>query len=155
MGIVQVNQDRRMLVFEDAYTLWTERWLTQTEAAQLLGVCMRTFRRQVELFFKWIKQNLRIKKFLGTSENPVKTQVWVAVSAYVLVAIVKRRLDLDAPLHTLLQILSVTLFEKMPLNQCLLERDHTSGQDMDPNQLSLFEYEPDTSASRWYLVSWP
>ena len=90
--------------------------------------------------FKWIRQNLRIKKFLGTSENPVKTQVWVAVSAYVLVAIVKRRLDLDAPLHTLLQILSVTLFEKMPLNQRLLEPDHRSGQDMDPNQLNLFEY---------------
>ena len=70
----------------------------------------------------------------------MKTQVWVAVSAYVLVAIVKRRLDLDAPLHTLLQILSVTLFEKMPLNQRLLELDHSSGQDMDPNQLNLFEY---------------
>ena len=69
-------------------------------------------RWQVELFFKWIKQHLRIKQFYGTSENAVKTQIWIAVSVYVLVAIVKKRLDLDASLYTLLQILSVTLFEK-------------------------------------------
>ena len=67
----------------------------------------------MELFFKWIKQHLRIKQFYGTSENAVKTQIWIAVSVYVLVAIVKKRLDLDASLYTLLQILSVTLFEKM------------------------------------------
>ena len=72
-------------------------------------------RWQVELFFKWIKQHLRIKQFYGTSENAVKTQIWIAVSVYVLVAIVKKRLDLDASLYTLLQILSVTLFEKMPI----------------------------------------
>ena len=76
-------------------------------------------RWQVELFFKWIKQHLRIKQFYGTSENAVKTQIWIAVSVYVLVAIVKKRLDLDASLYTLLQILSVTLFEKMPLHQAL------------------------------------
>ena len=71
----------------------------------------------MELFFKWIKQHLRIKQFYGTSENAVKTQIWIAVSVYVLVAIVKKRLDLDASLYTLLQILSVTLFEKMPIHQ--------------------------------------
>ena len=76
-------------------------------------------RWQVELFFKWIKQHLRIKRFYGTSENAVKTQIWIAVSVYVLVAIVKKRLNLDASLYTLLQILSVTLFEKMPINQAL------------------------------------
>ena len=73
----------------------------------------------MELFFKWIKQHLRIKQFYGTSENAVKTQIWIAVSVYVLVAIVKKRLDLDASLYTLLQILSVTLFEKMPIHQAL------------------------------------
>ena len=77
-------------------------------------------RWQVELFFKWIKQHLRIKQFYGTSENAVKTQIWIAVSVYVLVAIVKKRLDLDASLYTLLQILSVTLFEH------LRENAHTS-----------------------------
>ena len=75
----------------------------------------------MELFFKWIKQHLRIKQFYGTSENAVKTQIWIAVSVYVLVAIVKKRLDLDASLYTLLQILSVTLFEKMPIHQALAE----------------------------------
>ena len=73
----------------------------------------------MELFFKWIKQHLRIKQFYGTSENAVKTQIWIAVSVYVLVAIVKKRLDLDASLYTLLQILSVTFFEKMPTHQAL------------------------------------
>jgi len=81
-------------------------------------------RWQVELFFKWIKQHLRIKRFYGTSENAVKTQIWIAVSVYVLVAIVKKRLDLEASLYTLLQILSVTTFEKMPLKQTLTLADH-------------------------------
>ena len=97
-------------------------------------------RWQVELFFKWIKQHLRIKKFLGTSENAVKSQIWVAVCVYVLIAIIRKRLGLDASLYTLLQILSVTLFEKMPISQYLFEPDHTAGQGMDPNQLNLFEY---------------
>ena len=73
-------------------------------------------RWQVELFFKWVKQHLRIKRFFGTSENAVKTQIWIAVSVYVLVAIVKKRLQLKHSLYTLLQILSVAIFEKMPLN---------------------------------------
>src|SRR6476619_6575166 len=79
-------------------------------------------RWQVELFFKWIKQHLRIKRFFGTSENAVKTQIWIAVSVYVLVAIVKKQLALDASLYTLLQILSVTLFEKMPMHRSSTER---------------------------------
>jgi IS4 transposase len=83
-------------------------------------------RWQVELFFKWIKQHLRIKRFFGTSENAVKSQIWIAVSVYVLVAIVKKRLQLDASLYTLLQILSVTLFEKMPLHQALAGNEHSS-----------------------------
>ena len=74
-------------------------------------------RWQIELFFKWIKQHLRIKKFYGNSENAVRSQIWIAIAVYVLVAIIKKRLNLDASLYTLLQILSVTLFEKMPLQQ--------------------------------------
>jgi hypothetical protein len=72
---------------------------------------------------QWIKQHLRIKRFFGTSENAVKTQIWIAVSVYVLVAIIKKRLALDASLYTLLQILSVTLFEKMPIHQALAQDD--------------------------------
>ena len=79
---------------------------------------LQTFQRWwFELFFKGIKQHLRIKQFFGTSENAVKTQIWIAVSVYVLVAIVKKRLKLEASLYTLLQVLSVTLFEKLPLDQ--------------------------------------
>ena len=95
-------------------------------------------RWQVELFFKWIKQHLRIKAFYGTSENPVKTQIWIAVSVYVLVAIVRKRLELHASLYQILQILSVTLFEKMPILQALQPSD---SQDLSPdlsNQLDLF-----------------
>ena len=80
-------------------------------------------RWQVELFFKWIKQHLRIKAFYGTSENAVKTQVWIAISVYVLVAIVSKRLGLDASLYKILQILSVSLFEKTPILQALQASD--------------------------------
>jgi hypothetical protein len=75
----------------------------------------------VELFFKWMKQNLRIKGFYGTSENAVRTQIWIAISIYVLVAIIKKQLNLEVALHTLLQILSVTLFEKPPLQQAVAD----------------------------------
>ena len=82
-------------------------------------------RWQVELFFKWIKQHLRIKQFYGTSDNAVRTQIWIAVSVYVLVAIVKKRLGLEASLYTLLQVFSVTLFEKMPMSQAFPESTTT------------------------------
>jgi hypothetical protein len=97
-------------------------------------------RWQVELFFKWIKQHLRIKKFYGNSENAVKSQIWIAVSVYVLVAIVKKRLNLDASLYTLLQILSVTLFEKMPLQQAFPGNDYKLPDGVPCNQLNLFAY---------------
>ncbi len=96
-------------------------------------------RWQVELFFRWIKQHLRIKSFFGTSENAVKTQIWIAVSVYVLVAIIKKRFKLDLSLYTILQILSVTIFEKMPLNQVLVDSDYTSQQTETSNQLNLFD----------------
>jgi len=97
-------------------------------------------RWQVELFFKWIKQHLRIKAFYGTSENAVKTQIWIAVSIYLLVAIVKKKLDLPASLYTLLQVLSVTLFEKMPISQVLQQKDYTNLETAEPNQLILFDF---------------
>jgi transposase len=97
-------------------------------------------RWRVELFFKWIKQHLRIKAFYGTTENAVKTQIWIAVSVYLLVAIAKKRLDLPASLYTLLQVLSVTLFEKMPISQALQRSDYTTPIIPDPNQLSLFDF---------------
>lgn len=96
-------------------------------------------RWQVELFFKWVKQNLRVKKFLGTSENAVKTQIWCAIATYVLIAIIKKTLKIDASLHTCLQILSVSIFEKAQLNQVLQPNMHIKESDDVPNKLNLFE----------------
>ena len=93
-------------------------------------------RWQVELFFKWIKQHLRIKAFFGTSENAVKLQIWIAISVYVLVAIVRKRLNLTASLYEILQILSLTLFERIPLDQLLAQ---TVIAEFDEKQLSLWE----------------
>ena len=95
-------------------------------------------RWQVELFFKWIKQHLRIKKFYGTTENAVKTQIWIAITIYVLVAIVKKRLNTNASLYTILQILSLTLFEKTPLDQLLKNTETQMQNYQDSNQLNLF-----------------
>jgi IS4 transposase len=97
-------------------------------------------RWQVELFFKWIKQHLRIKAFYGTSENAVKTQIWIAVSVYVLVAIVRKRLGLEASLYQILQILSVTLFEKTPILQALQASDSDNDLLDASNQLILFDF---------------
>jgi transposase len=97
-------------------------------------------RWQVELFFKWIKQHLRIKRFYGTTENAVKTQIWSAVAVYVLVAIVKKDLHLEPSLYTLLQILSVTLFEKMPLQQALADSTVAPADSEISNQLSLLGF---------------
>jgi len=94
-------------------------------------------RWQVELFFKWIKQHLRIKAFYGTSENALKTQIWIAISVYVLVAIVKKRLKLDRSLYTILQILSVTMFEKTPILQVLSSPNYEIDTIDDDNQLNL------------------
>jgi len=93
----------------------------------------------VELFFKWIKQHLRIKAFYGTTENAVKTQVWIAVSVYVLVALVKKLLKLDQSLYTILQILSVTLFERTPILQLFSRVEYNEPKSDVANQLSLFD----------------
>jgi len=95
-------------------------------------------RWQVELFFKWIKQHLRIKAFFGTNESAVKTQIWIAISVYVLVAIAKKRLGVEASLYTILQILSLTLFEKIPLDQLLNDTTLENFDGENPTQLNLF-----------------
>ena len=95
-------------------------------------------RWQVELFFKWIKQHLRIKAFYGTSENAVKSQIWIAVSVYVLVAIVRKRLELEASLYQILQVLSLTLFEQTPILRALQQIDSQDELHCFSNQLNLF-----------------
>jgi len=97
-------------------------------------------RWQIELFFKWIKQHPRIKAFHGTSENAVKTQIWIAVSVYVLIAIIRKRLKLDASLYTLMQVFSVTVFEKASIESVVVQTADGSGFVMDDNQLNLFRY---------------
>ncbi len=96
-------------------------------------------RWQIKLFFKWIKQHLRIKAFYGTTENAMKTQIWIAISVYVLVAIVKRTLKIDSSLYTILQILSVTLFEKTPILQAFADSNCLDSKLMHANQLTLFD----------------
>ena len=131
----------RRIRFKDPESEKTLIFLTNLFGPPPTTVCeLYKARWQVELFFKWIKQHLRIKKFYGTSENAVKAQIWVAVSVYVLVAIIKKRLDLEVSLYTLLQVLSVTLFEKIPLNKGFFETKYTSEHDMITNQLNLFDY---------------
>lgn len=97
------------------------------------------YRWQIELFFKWIKQHLQINSFFGTSENAVKTQIWIAIIVYVLVAIIKKRLNLDMSLYTFLQILSVSVFEKVPILQLVTNLDYTNKTDLFHNQLNLFD----------------
>jgi len=130
----------RRIRFKDPETGKTLVFLTNLFSPPAVTICaLYKARWQVELFFKWIKQHLRIKSLYGTSENAVKSQIWIAVSVYVLVAIIKKRLNLDASLYTLLQIFSITLFEKIPLNTALFERSYNSEDDMFYNQMNLFE----------------
>ena len=131
----------RRIRFKDPESGKTLVFLTNNFALPAQTICaLYKARWQVELFFKWIKQHLRIKKFYGTSENAVKSQIWIAVSVYVLVAIVKKRLNLDASLYTLLQIFSLTLFEKMPIQQAFAGNDPFQNQDQNTNQLNLFAF---------------
>ena len=129
----------RRVRFKDPETGKTLVFLTNQMSLPAATICaLYKSRWQVELFFKWIKQHLRIKQFFGTSENAVKTQIWIAVSVYVLVAIVRKKLNIDASLYTLLQVLSLTLFEKMPLQQAFPADDYTSDNGSISNQLNLF-----------------
>jgi len=129
----------RRIRFKDPETAKMLVFITNQRTLPAATICaLYKSRWQVELFFKWIKQHLRIKRFYGTSENAVKTQIWIAVSVYVLVAIVKKRLSLDISLYTLLQVLSLTLFEKMPILQALSQQPPANEQPAMANQLDLF-----------------
>jgi hypothetical protein len=129
----------RRIRFKDPETAKTLIFLTNNFVLPALTITeLYRCRWQVELFFKWIKQHLRIKAFFGTSENAVKSQIWIAVSAYVLVAIVKKRMQLPASLYEILQILSLTMFEKIPLDQLLAQTIRNQVQPIFDNQLILF-----------------
>ena len=128
----------RRIRFKDPETAKTLVFLTNNFALPALTIgALYKSRWSVELFFRWIKQHLRIKRFFGTSENAVKTQVWTAVAVYVLVAIIRKRLDLQFSQHSMLQILSVTPFEKVPLFQLLNEMAPVETSLTNPNQLIL------------------
>jgi hypothetical protein len=131
----------RRVRFRDQKTGKTLVFLTNQTALSALTICdLYKSRWQVELFFKWIKQHLRIKQFYGTSENAVKTQIWIAVSVYVLAAIVRKRLKLDVSLYTLMQVFSVTVFEKASIESIILQTADSSEPVMDDTQLNLFSY---------------
>jgi hypothetical protein len=131
----------RRVSYFDTETNKRLKFLTNNFALPALTIAQAYKRRwQVELFFRWIKQHLRIKSFFGTSENAVKTQIWIAVSVYVLVAIVRKRLGLQVSLYQILQILSVTLFEKVPILRALEVPDLQSDLVEDRNQLILFSF---------------
>ena len=130
----------RRIRFKDPVTGKTLVFLTNNFALPALTITqLYRCRWQVELFFKWIKQHLRIKAFFGTTENAVKTQIWIAISVYVLIAIVKKRLNLSATLFELLQILSLTVFERVPLIQLLTRCTPVDQSANSQNQLNLFK----------------
>ena len=133
-------QPLRRIKYYDIKSNKTFNLLTNnfTVPAQTIADLYR-YRWQVELFFKWIKQHLRIKSFFGTTKNAVKSQIWIAISVYVLVAIIKKRLDLKIELYTILQILSLTLFEKTPLDQLLMISENKHEPDEITKQLNLFD----------------
>jgi hypothetical protein len=131
----------RRVRFRDPKTAKTLVFLTNQTALPALTICdLYKSRWQVELFFKWIKQHLRIKQFYGISENAVKTQIWIAVSVYVLAAIVRKRLKLEVSLYTLMQVFSVTVFEKASIESIISQTADSSESVMDDNQLNLFGY---------------
>ena len=131
----------RRVRFRDPETAKSLVFLTNQTSLPALTICaLYKSRWQVELFFKWIKQHLRIKRFYGTSENAVKTQIWIAVSVYVLVAIVRKRLGQEVSLYTLLQVISVTVFEKMPIQSAFLAETDQIDSAIYANQLTLFTF---------------
>ncbi len=129
----------RRVKYHDAETDKTLVFLTNNFTLPALTIAkLYKCRWQVELFFKWIKQNLRVKTFYGTSDNAVKTQIWIAITVYVLVAIIKKQLNINISLYTMLQVLSVSVFEKVPLLQLLTEHDYESEGAGPDKQLYLF-----------------
>jgi hypothetical protein len=131
----------RRIRFRDPETGKTLVFLTNQTTLPASTICdLYKSRWKVELFFKWIKQHLRIKRFYGTSENAVKTQIWIAVSVYVLVAIVRKRLNVEASLYTLMQVFSVTIFEKLAIRTALLPGAYNSESDIENKQLNSFGF---------------
>jgi len=137
---VDYPQALRRVKYHDTATGKTFNFLTNnfTISAQIVADLYKQ-RWQVELFFKWIKQHLRIKSFYGTSENAVKSQIWIAVSVYVLIAIIKKRLGIKENLYTILQVLSITVFEKTPLVQAVTGSDYKNDKPSNAIQLKLFD----------------
>lgn len=130
----------RRVKYRDAETEKTFVFLTNNFSLSSIAVAaMYRQRWQVELFFKWIKQNLRIKSFYGTTENAVKTQIWIAISVYILVAILKKELKIETSLYTILQVLSVNAFERTPLLQLVANTAYRNQPEQDSNQLKLFD----------------
>src|SRR5271157_2645345 len=131
----------RRIRFRDPETGKTLVFLTNQTTLPASTICdLYKSRWKVELFFKWIKQHLRIKRFYGTSENAVKTQIWIAVSVYVLVAIVRKRLNIEASLYTLMQVFSVAIFEKLAIRTAFLPDVYSSEGDIENKQLNLFGF---------------
>lgn len=140
-GFASYPELLRRVRFRDPETGKAFAFLTNNQKLRALVVTqLYKGRWQIELFFKWIKQNLRIKAFYGTSANAVKTQVWIAVAVYVLVAIAKKRHMLDDSLHRILQVSSLSLFEQVPLYELLAKRHHNPGDTPSHNQLTLWDF---------------
>ncbi len=130
----------RRVRYRDPQSGQTLVFLTNRTGLDAVTICgLYKSRWQVELFFKWVKQHLRVKRFLGVSENAVKSQLWIAVSVYVLVAIIRKRLGIDTPLYTMLQILTVMPFEQVPLHEALTMEDYSSEPDPSDKQLRLLD----------------
>lgn len=129
----------RRIKYHDAETGKVYVFLTNNfELSALTIAQLYKERWKIELFFKWIKQHLRIKAFYGTSRNAVYTQIWIAICMYLLVAIVKKKMKLEPPLYTLLQIFSLTLFEKMPINELFTNTNYNLTCQENPNQLTIW-----------------
>ena len=130
----------RRIRYRDPQSDKTLVFITNRTGLDALTVCgLYQSRWQVELVFKWVKQHLRVKRFLGVSENAVESQLWIAVSVYVLVAILRKRLGIDTSLYTMLQILSVMPFEQVPLYEALTMTGYRSEPDPSAKQLQLFD----------------
>ena len=131
----------RCVGYYDAATVRRFRFLTNNFKLPALTVAkLYQCRWNIEVFFKWIKQHLRIKTFYGNSENAIKTQIWTAVCVYLLVALAKKKLGIEVSLYSFLQVVGITVFEKSPILQVLENADRTTESDPDPNQLNLFHF---------------
>jgi len=139
LSSLKYPENLRRIKFYDVQNDATMVFLTNNFSLSAINIAdLYHHRWRIELFFKWIKQHLRIKRFYGTSENAVKTQIWIAVSVYVLVAIIKKRLNLEISLYTILQILSITIFERSSLLQVLTDNEYKEEITSDQKQLKLF-----------------